>query len=219
MESQPWEQYAESHALSRAGTKDLIWGFIVLGIGAGITLGTWAATEPGGSYWVMWGLIGTGLFGIIRGLYRKVKSGAVLGIRGRWAAASIAILGSMAGLGLFTYQNLYPSDGYYDIENTPTPPSDSYFVGTDNSYWQDEWNSVLHVQGTVENTHHAWSIEQVEVIVEATDEHGSTMKQYRVTVTPYSIPPGGEAYYSKTLQLPYECAGANFGWEWYWVPP
>ena len=71
MDYQPWEQYAHYQARSRAGTKDLIWGFIVLGIGAGITLGTWAATEPGGSYWIMWGLIGSGLFGVIRGLYRK----------------------------------------------------------------------------------------------------------------------------------------------------
>ena len=53
MDYQPWEQYAHYQACSRAGTKDLIWGFIVLGIGAGITLGTWAATEPGGSYWIM----------------------------------------------------------------------------------------------------------------------------------------------------------------------
>ena len=114
---------------------------------------------------------------------------------------------------------MYPSDGYYDVENIPTAPSDSYFVGTDNSYWQDEWESILYVQGTVENTHHEWSIEEVEVIVKATDEYGRTIKENRVTVTPYAIPPGGQGYYSRTLQLPYECAGADFGWEWYWIPP
>ena len=58
--------------------------FVVLGIGAGITLGTWSAAAAGGSYWAMWGLIGSGLFGVIRGLYRKVKSGDILGVRGRW---------------------------------------------------------------------------------------------------------------------------------------
>ena len=97
MENQLWGEYAESATLSRAGTKDLIWGFIVLGIGAGITLGSWSAATAGGSYWVMWGLIGSGLFGVIRGLYRKVKSGDILGVKGRWVAASIVILGGMAG--------------------------------------------------------------------------------------------------------------------------
>jgi len=100
MEYQPWERYAHAQEYSNAGKRDLIWGWIVFGIGAAITLGTWATAEIGGSYWIMWGLIGIGLFGIFRGLYRKVKTSSVLGTRRRWVIISIGIVLALA-LGTF----------------------------------------------------------------------------------------------------------------------
>jgi len=211
MESQPWEQYAHSQALSNAGKKDLIWGFIVLGIGAGITLGTWTVAAPGGSYWVMWGLIVTGLVGVFRGLYRKVKSGSVLGTRTRWIITSISVIGCLAWGGIFTYQHMY---------TIPlTPPSDSYVVEDDYSYWQDEVNSMFCVNGYINNTHSEWTIEEVTIVIEALDAHGNVMQEYKVQVIPSTIPPHGRGTYSKTLQLPYDCMEAAPRIEWIWVPP
>ena len=89
----------EKRLLSRAGKKDLIWGFIVLAIGIGITLGTWFATGPGGDFWVMWGLIGTGLFGVFRGLYRKVKAAPLSGRRTAWIIGTVATIGALIGGG------------------------------------------------------------------------------------------------------------------------
>jgi hypothetical protein len=211
MESQPWEQYAHSQALSNAGKKDLIWGFIVLGIGAGITLGTWTAAAPGGSYWVMWGLIVGGLVGVFRGLYRKVKSGSVLGTRGRWIIASISVIGCLTWGGIFTYQYMYTVP--------PTPPSDSYIVENDSSYWQNEVLGILCVNGYIDNTHHEWTIKEVKIVVEALDEHGKVMLRYMVPVTPSTIPPHGRGIYSQYLSLPYGCVEAAPSIQWTWVPP
>ena len=98
----------EKRQLSRAGKRDLIWGFIVLGIGAGITLGTWSIAEPGGDYWVMWGLIGAGLFGVFRGLYRKVKAAPLSGRRKSWVIGTVIIIGALVGGGFGTYFMMYP---------------------------------------------------------------------------------------------------------------
>jgi len=206
------QSYADNQALSRAGTKDLIWGFIVLGIGAGITLGTWVAASPGSSYWVMWGLIGSGLFGVFRGLYRKVKSGSVLGTRGKWIIASISVISCLTLGGIFAYQYMYGAPEYI-----LTPPSYSYVVEDDYSYWQDEVNSILCVNGYINNTHSEWTIEEVTIVIEALDAHGNVMQEYKVQVMPSTIPPHGRGTYSKTLQLPYDCMEAAPHIEWMWV--
>ena len=49
-------------AYRQEGTKDLIWGIVLIAIGVGITLATWAAAEPGGSYFILWGLISAHLW-------------------------------------------------------------------------------------------------------------------------------------------------------------
>lgn len=195
----------------QAGTKDLGCGFLLLLVGVAITLGTWAATEAGGSYWVMWGAMAFGVFYILRGLYRKVTSTTDAGTRLRWVLGSIILIGGFVGGGVAITNMMTPSQ--------ITPPSDSFIVCDDNSFWEDEMLSILMVSGTVTNTHDEWSTKKVKIEVEATDETNNLIKTYDVTVTPNTIPPGGKGVYSTRLQLPYSCISAQPFVVWEWEPP
>lgn len=98
LEAQQLVEYVDGmqyEAKRQAGTKDLIWGVILILVGAAITWGTWAAAEAGGSYWVMWGLIAYGMFRIIRGLYRKVTSTTDAATRLRWVLGGIVLVGGI----------------------------------------------------------------------------------------------------------------------------
>jgi len=214
LEARQFVEYVDSmryEAKSHAGTKDLIWGVILILIGAAITWGTWAAAEAGGSYWVMWGLAAYGMFRIIRGLYRKVTSTTDAGKRRGWVLGGIILIGGIVGGGV----------GVANMMTAPqlTPPSESFVILEDNSFWGNEILSTLNVSGVVTNTHSQWSIKKVEFEVEAIDEAGNVMGTYTVPVTPSIIPPGGKGVYSKKLQLPYSCVEAGFAVVWEWVPP
>jgi hypothetical protein len=202
---------ALNEARKQAGTKDLLWGFLFLIGGAAITLGTWAATKEGGSYWVMWGAMVFGAFYILRGLYRKVTSTTDAGTRLRWVLGSIILIGGMVGGGV----------AITNVMNPPqlTSPSDSFVVVDDNSFWEDEMASILSASGTVSNAHAEWSIKNVVIKIEAVDEAGKLIKAYDVSVVPSKIPPGGKGTYSARLQLPYSCTSANPSVTWEWVPP
>lgn len=195
----------------KAGTKDLGCGFLLLIVGAAITLGTWAATEAGGGYWVMWGAMAFGAFYILRGLYRKITTETDAGTRLMWILGSIILIGGMVGGGVAITNMMNPPE--------VTVPSESFVVAEDNLFWEDEIRSILSVGGVITNTHGQWSIKKVEVEVEAIDEAGNVMSTYTVPVIPSTIPPGGKGVYSKRLQLPYDCVGADTAVVWEWVPP
>jgi hypothetical protein len=202
---------AKKEAYKQAGTKDLGCGLLLLLVGAGITFGTWAAAGPGGSYWVMWGAVAFGAFYILRGLYRKIKNATDAGTRGMWMLGGIILIGGMVGGGVAIGNMMNPSQ--------LTPPSESFVVFDDNSFWKDEIASILSVSGTVSNTHTEWSIKNIVIKIEAVDEAGKLIKTYDVSVVPSKILPGGKGAYSAELQLPYSCASANPYMEWEWVPP
>lgn len=202
-------------ARKQAGTKDLGCGFGLLLVGAGITFATWAFAEAGGSYWVMWGAMAFGMFYMLRGLYRKVTSTTDAGIRLRWIFGGIILIGGIVGGGI-AINNVMTSS-----EMTPqmTPPSESFIVWEDNSFWEDETRSIFKAYGVVRNTHSEWSIKNVKIEVEAIDEANNVMKTYEVSVIPSTMPPGGTGAYSERLQLSYSCVSAEWIVVWEWVPP
>jgi len=202
---------ARKEAYKQAGTKDLGCGLLLLIVGTAITLGTWAAAAPGGGYWVMWGAMAVGMFYILRGLYRKVTSTTDAGTRLRWVLGGIILIGGMVGGGVAITNMMNPP--------ALTPPSESFVVFDDNSFWKDEIASILSVSGTVSNAHTEWSIKSVVIKIEAVDEAGKLIKTYDVSVVPSKILPGGKGAYSAELQLPYSCASASPSVEWEWVPP
>lgn len=159
----------------------------------------------------MWGLLGYGMFRIIRGLYRKVTSAIQRGRRLIWIFGSIMFAGGIVIGGMAFYNVMNPSQ--------LTSPSESFIVCEENSFWEDEILSILNVNGVVTNTHSEWSVENMTIELEAIDEEGNVIKTYKVTVIPSTIPPGGKGVYSERLQLPYACMGVDIGGVWEWVPP
>lgn len=201
----------EYEAHQQAGSKDLMWGFLLLLGGAGITFGTWAAAGPGGSYWVMWGVMVFGAFYILRGLYRKVTSATNAGERLGWVLGGVILIGGILGGGM----------AVGNIMNPPelTPPSESFIVWDDSSFWEDETQGIFSLSGAVTNTHSEWSIKEVVIEIEETDETNSTIKTYVVSVMPGTIPPGGKEVYLERLQTLYSCVSVNYWLTWEWVPP
>lgn len=196
-----------------SGLKDLGYGFLLLLVGGVVTLVTWALAEPGGSYWVMWGAMIFGGFYLLRGFYREVTNAGDTSARLKWLLAGIIIIGGVVGGGVAIADKMTPS------ESELTPPSESFVAWEDNTFWKDERLSILTVTGVVSNTHTEWSIAKVEIEVEALGDADRVMQTYDVSVTPSTIRPGGEARYSKTLQLPIDCLSANTSLVWEWVSP
>ncbi len=199
-------------AKRQAGTKDLLWGVGLTLVAAAITWGTWAAAEAGGTYWFMWGLVAYGMFRIIRGIYRKVTTATDAGGRLWWVFGGVILIGGIVGGGVATANMMTTAPQL-------TPPSESFVILDDNTFWENELLSTLSVSGVITNTHSQWSINNVEVEVEAIDDAGNVMSTYTVQVIPSIIPPGGKGLYSKKLQLPYSCVEARSAVVWQWVPP
>jgi len=193
----------------QAGTKDLGCGLLLLIVGAAITLGTWAATEASGSYWVMWGAMVFGAFYILRGLYRKITTATDAGTSLMWILGSIILIGGMVGSGAAITNMMNPPE--------LTPPSDSFIVSEGDLVWEDEIKSILSASGTITNTHSEWSIKNVKIEVYAIDEEDNVMETYEVLVIPSTISPGGKGVFSQRLQLPYSCVAADSAIVWEWV--
>jgi hypothetical protein len=198
-------------ARKRAGTKDLGCGFLFLVGGAVITLVTWTAAKPGGSFWVMWGAMAIGAFYLIRGLYRKITSNTDLGVRLGWVLGSIILVGGIVGGAVAITNRMTPS--------ALTPPSNLFILSEDNTAWKDEINDIVVVSGTVTNTHSEWSIKNVNVELEATDAKGNIVKTFRISVVPDKLTPGEKGIYNQTLQVPYSCETVRPVLKWEWEAP
>jgi len=153
-----------------------------------------------------------GMFRIIRGIYRKVTTATDAGGRLWWVFGGVILIGGIVGGGVATANVVMTAPQL-------TPPSESFVILDDNTFWENELLSTLSVSGVITNTHSQWSINNVEVEVEAIDDAGNVMSTYTVQVIPSIIPPGGKGLYSKKLQLPYSCVEARSAVVWQWVPP
>ena len=194
-----------------AATKDLGCGFLLFIVGAAITIGTWAAAEGGGSYWVMWGAMLFGAFYILRGLYRKITSSTESGTRFMWSILGILLFGGVIGGGLLI-SNIV-------TESEISVPSNEFVVFEDNCYWYDEINSIFHAGGIVRNTHSEWTIKNVEIEVRALDDNDNALSTHKVLVVPSTLRPGEKGIFSQRLQFPIACTYAEYGVLWEWVPP
>jgi len=205
-------QEALNQERKKAGTKDLGWGLVLLIVGMAITLGTWAATDAGGSYWIMWGPMVAGAFYLLRGFYRKIATAPEGTTRIMWVVCGVVLIGGMVGGGV-AMGNMVSSPKSH-------APSNSFIAWDDNSYWENETQAVFKATGTITNTHTEWSIENVVIKIEALDDAGKVIKTYDVSVLPSIIPPRGTGTYSASLQLPLSCAYANpSAAAGDWVPP
>lgn len=189
-------------------TKDLLIGFGLVVLGAAITVGTWIAAEPGGSYWFLWGFMLFGLFYLFRGFFSKVADSTEVGKKFVWVLVGLTTFGIMIFGGFLVM----------DFMTTPelAPPEDTELIWEDNSYWQDEAQSTFMVSGFITNTNSDWAVENVYIEVEAEDAYNKLIGKYRVTVTPSIIPPNSKGSYSRLLQMPFECEYATpvIYWEW-----
>jgi hypothetical protein len=202
---------ALNQARKQAGTKDLGLGLLLLIVGIAITLGTWAAADEGGSYWIMWGAMVAGAFYILRGFYRKIATATEGTTRIMWVLCGVVLIGGMVGAGV----------AIGDMVSSPKihAPSNSFVAIDDNSYWENETRAIFRASGIVTNTHSEWSIKKVVIKIEALDNAGKVIKTYDVPVVPNTIPPGGTGTYSASLQLPASCASVNGKVAGEWVAP
>lgn len=197
-------------ARNQAGGKDLMWGFILLVVGGLITLGTYAAAESGGSFWIMWGLMALGAFYILRGLYRKITSNTAQRSLA-WVLASMLLVGVIVG-GTMAITNTMTS-------STLTPPSEDFVLAEDDTVWVDETSGTVRVSGIITNAHSEWPIKNVHVELETSDAEGSLLKTYDVSVVPSKLNPGEKGVYDKTLQVQSSCTWIQPFVRWEWEAP
>jgi hypothetical protein len=187
-----------------------MWGFIWLVMGGLITLATYAAAEPGGSFWVMWGLMALGAFYILRGLYRKITSNTAKRSLA-WVLVSILLVGAIVGGTMAITNTMTPS--------TLTPPSEDFILDDGDTVWIDETSGLVRVSGTITNAHSEWSIKNVHIELEATDTDGNIVKTHKIPVVPDELNPGEKGIYSKIVQVPDSCVYVQPILRWMWEPP
>ena len=199
---------AQTAAASKAGNGHLIWGFLLLAVGAGITIGTWKSASAGGSYWVMWGAMVWGIIHLIIGFSKKISNAANARARQMWiGGGALLAIGVVAG-GIATV-NMIMHPG----------PSADYIVMDSDTGWTTPTSNSLQAAGTIQNTHGTWSIRNVEIRVEGHDVNDKVVETFTVAVTPSTLGPGQSGTYSKVLTFPASCVSAREGVFWEWVPP
>ncbi len=127
------------------GRRNILWGIVIAAIAGGITVGTFAAAGPGGTYFIAYGGVAVGAFQIIKGL---------INASGFWRLVGLLALVAIAVIGFLTYQasqdtgSLYNEievgdcvdadgfkascddrDGVYDVVGTYQYGSDASFPG------------------------------------------------------------------------------------------
>ncbi len=61
---------AQRQQVRRRSVGDLLWGLVWLGVGLGVSIGTYQSADPGDSYVIAWGAILVGAVGFLVGLIR-----------------------------------------------------------------------------------------------------------------------------------------------------
>ena len=69
------EHIAEARCIHirQTGIRELLWGVGLCATGGGITYATYLLTNPGGYYFVMYGLVIWGIIKVCKGLYKLAK--------------------------------------------------------------------------------------------------------------------------------------------------
>lgn len=186
------------------GKKSLKIGLITLAIGLVVTLGTLALSEPGGTYWVMTGALVIGAINILRGIYVMTTSTEDIRARPFWIFGPLCLVGVMVG------------GGFTAVYLKSAPPSDDFVIFGDNSFWEDETQSIFIADGSVTNTHNSWAIKNIFIEIRALDESENVINTYKVQVVPDTLASGELGTYHSRLTLPAARMSVEpyIGWEW-----
>jgi len=194
---------AQAAAGSKAGKGHLLAGFLLLAVGAGITVGTWAS--GGGSYWVMWGAMLWGIIHLVIGFSKKIANAPTARARQMWIGG-----GALLAAGVIT-------GGLAAFNMITSPQPSEYIVFDSNSAWTSAMATTFQASGTITNTHESWSTKNLEVVVEGFDVDDKSVAKFTVLVTPSTIGPGQTATYSQLLTFPSTCVRAQEGYSGEWV--
>ncbi len=198
---------AQTTAERKAGNGHLIAGFVLLAIGAGITIGTWKFAS-GGSYWVMWGAMLWGIVHLVIGFSKKISNAANARARQMWIGGGALMAVALVAGGVAAV-NMIMNPG----------PGDEYIIYDSSSGWTSVVSTTYNASGTISNSHDTWSIQKVEIRVEGRDVNDKVVNTVTVPVTPSRLGPGETGTYSQVLTFPASCVTAREGVFWEWVPP
>ena len=87
------------------GRRNILWGIVIAAIAGGITVGTFAAAGPGGTYFIAYGGVAVGAFQIIKGL---------INASGFWRLVGLLALVATAVIGFLTYQASQDTGSLYN---------------------------------------------------------------------------------------------------------
>jgi len=206
---------ARHQARSQRGTKDLVLGAVLVLIGSAITLGTWAAAGPGGTYFVTWSALAFGGFYILRGLFLKITTGANVSTTVGWLIASAILLGGAVGASIVAYNSTVGSEQSASSPVQPAVPPDSAALWTEDEPTTTAAGRATF-SGRVNNLDREWSISKAKAQVTVYDAAGRQIDQFEIAVSPVTMPPGGEGTYAATRLVPAssDTYGTEFSWEW-----
>ena len=140
-----------------------------------------------------------------------------------WIGGSVAMvvwLFALIGLSnlMNTQESYVPSTTPPPAQSIPlTSPDNSFVTMDDHSAWADY--SSFRLSGTVTNTHSEWSISSVEIKLEMLDEHGATIGESSIPVSPSTISPHREGVYKRIVDVPPSCVKVSYNLYGIWVPP
>lgn len=105
------------------GRRNILWGIVIAAIAGGITVGTFAAAGPGGTYFIAYGGVAVGAFQIIKGL---------INASGFWRLVGLSALMAIAVIGFLTYQASQNTESLYnEIEVGDCLDVDGFETGCD----------------------------------------------------------------------------------------
>ena len=194
---------AQAAAQGKAGNGHLLAGFLLLAVGAGITIGTWAS--GGGSYWVMWGAMLWGIIHLVIGFSKKIAHAPSARAKQMWIGGGALLAAGVIAGGIAAFNMI------------TSPQPSEFIVFNSDSDWTSVTATTFQASGNITNIHDSWSTKNLEVVVEGFDVDGKSVAIFKVQVTPRTIGPGQTATYSQLLDFPASCVRAQESYSGEWV--
>ena len=89
----------------KEGRQNILWGIVIAAIAGGITVGTFVAAGPGGTYFIAYGGVAVGGYQIIKGLVKA---------SGFWRFVGLSALVAIVVIGFFTYRASQDTGAFYN---------------------------------------------------------------------------------------------------------
>lgn len=100
----------------KEGRQEIIQGIVLVAIGAGITVGTFLAAGPGGTYYITYGGVAVGAFQIIKGLTKATGFWRLVGFTALVVTAVVAFLTYQAAQDTSSFYNEITTGDCVDVE-------------------------------------------------------------------------------------------------------